>query len=372
MTIAAYITAYKNPQVAECIKAIQSQTVPVDEILTVEDGHAAGDDSLAVAESLGVRIIHDHGRHNMGLPASCNTALTHAKGTHFLKVDGDVALGRHWIERALPHLQGDIVAVGGRLVELHSCSIPGQWRAAFLRQWLPHWTTARTGPDLLFGCATLFRTDALRAVGGWNEKHRYNYQDASLSHKLGRHRLVYEPACLAQHLLRGTLGQVLENYWRCTKDPEDCGYGSVAEAAGRIEYNFLRSQSMLESCVDGAPTLAYPSFLYRYWACLEDLAWVKRLHPDMADEADKTKNDLYVVFKEQRDVIANRLYRDLMAWRSPEWPGGPNEPYLSAFRKSITEVDAVSQWCIETSIRVMEEGDRELAVWKSRIDDAIR
>lgn len=96
---------------AVCLRGIQAQTYPHVEVLVVDD--ASTDDSVAVAEALGVRVVRlaDNG----GCARARNVGAAHTSGEILFYVDSDVAMAPDAVARAVDVLRAepDVGAVCG-------------------------------------------------------------------------------------------------------------------------------------------------------------------------------------------------------------------------------------------------------------------
>ncbi|MDD5556439.1 MAG: glycosyltransferase [bacterium] len=194
-----------------CVRAIINQTLRPVEILVVDDGST--DRTRAIAEGLPVRIVGLDG--HPGLAAARNAAFAAARTGLVAAIDVDCVADPTWLERLLGALESSKAAgAGGRLVEAHRTSLGDLWRAVHMRQ---DWGSARlVNPPFLFGCNTLFRKEAVEAVGGYDPRFRTNGEDVDLSRRLmhAGHTLVYEPSAIVTHLKRDTVLSVLRADWR--------------------------------------------------------------------------------------------------------------------------------------------------------------
>lgn len=86
-----------------CLRAIQAQSYPDLEVVVVDD--ASTDDSVAVAEALGVRVVRlpDNG----GCARARNVGAAHTSGEILFYVDSDLALAPDAIARAVAVLRSD-------------------------------------------------------------------------------------------------------------------------------------------------------------------------------------------------------------------------------------------------------------------------
>ena len=307
--------------IARCIESIRNQTYPVHEILLVDD--CSPDRSTEIAESMGVRII----RHteNLGLAASCNTALRHCQGEFLAKIDTDLELDPSWLERAMIQFEDPAIAgVGGRLLEHRTIDIPDQWRRICMEQ--HHGANVVLNPRFLYGADCIFRVRALRAIKGWNEKYRTNYEDVDLSTRLKQagFNLIYEPRAIARHLRRDTIGDVLHNCWKWQYNMrEERGhYQSIETCIDLVDVN--RSVSVHTSnglLKQNRATLLYPSFLLYFWWCIADLDYLRKNHRIDDETFGQTALGLFLLTRYSMlslytmpASLTERLLRDLHAY----------------------------------------------------------
>ncbi|HZB32954.1 MAG TPA: glycosyltransferase family 2 protein [Streptosporangiaceae bacterium] len=85
---------------SHCLRSIQRQTYQPLELIMVDDGST--DNSVEVAEQLGVRVIHTE--RNQGAGAARNLGAEHARGDTLVFVDSDVAIYPDAIEVAVAML----------------------------------------------------------------------------------------------------------------------------------------------------------------------------------------------------------------------------------------------------------------------------
>jgi GT2 family glycosyltransferase len=216
MKISAYIPCYNVERyIGPTIEAMLAQTHPPDEFLIIDDGCTDG--TMNVISKYPVRIIHHE--KNKGLAAARNTAFAHAQYELVAAMDSDALAGERWLEFLLEAFNDPrVVGSGGRMLEKYRDGAANAWRAAYLSQDLGtnrieiEWPM----PKRLGGFGTLYRKDAVLAVGGYDEKYRTNYEDVDLCIRLlqAGHRMVFDPRAVAHHLRRDTLRSVLRTSWR--------------------------------------------------------------------------------------------------------------------------------------------------------------
>ena len=86
-----------------CIPAVLGQTYDNLEVIMVDDGST--DDSVAIARSFGVRVVHTGGRR--GVSTGRNIGAAHAAGEVLFFLDSDVELARDAVEQAVAALHRD-------------------------------------------------------------------------------------------------------------------------------------------------------------------------------------------------------------------------------------------------------------------------
>jgi GT2 family glycosyltransferase len=280
--------------------SLKAQTYPVHEILLVDD--RSPDRSTEIALRQGVRVFYH--AENLGLAASCNTALEQCTGRFLAKVDSDVELEPTWLERTMQEFRNDNAAgVGGRLIEHHTATIPDQWRRTFLSQ---HWgSSLLVNADCLYGANCIFRVDNLKKVGGWNPFFRKNFEDWDLSQRLrqGGYNLIYQPFALAHHLRRDRLDEVLDtsyNYGHHAQFLEGPTYHSTSAIGSLIPPSAGLAVQRFQKCMqEERPELTYPCFLQFYWWCFRDLRQVKQRGIAPAEAVDQTLVGVFLILRQQ-------------------------------------------------------------------------
>jgi GT2 family glycosyltransferase len=215
MKLTVYIPCYNASRYIESsIQALLGQTHPPDELLVIDDGST--DNSFELASRFPVRIV----RHekNKGLAAVRNTAFAHASHPLIAAVDADVLPEPSWLEALLSNFDDPRVAGGGgRLIEAYHTTPADAWRAVQMTQdlGLERIDIEYPSHKRLGGFGTLFRKDAVLAVGGYNERYRTNFEDVDLCERLlaAGHKLVFEPRAVAFHQRRDSIRSVIRTSW---------------------------------------------------------------------------------------------------------------------------------------------------------------
>jgi cellulose synthase/poly-beta-1,6-N-acetylglucosamine synthase-like glycosyltransferase len=155
----------------DTLLSIMTQTVAPQEILVIDD--CSTDDTAAVAERLGVRVIRPES--NTGSKAGAQTfALRHVRTSLVMAIDADTTLAADAIERLLPAFDdAEVVAACGSVLPRRVRSI---WERGRYVEYLFAFTfykrvqDAWGAPLIASGCFSMYRTSALRAVGGWSTR----------------------------------------------------------------------------------------------------------------------------------------------------------------------------------------------------------
>lgn len=149
-----------------CIDALRRQTRQPLEVLMVDD--CSTDDSVAIAEALGVQVIPSPT--NRGVAAARNLGAAHARGDVIMFVDSDVALAPDAVEQLVALLDADptLGSVCGIYdpVPLIRDSAVEEYRSLQAHYW-----RASSEGDVSFGFFSLgaIRKDVFDDIGPFNE-----------------------------------------------------------------------------------------------------------------------------------------------------------------------------------------------------------
>lgn len=203
------------------LRALRALDPAPGAILIVDDG--SGDGTAALAEADGVELLR-HGR-NEGLAAARNTLWRRARALGYGVVsflDADVTPPTDWLSRIGAVLADDprLAGVGGRNEDPldDGGARPDQWRARFWRQDLGE-ATLPDAPMLVGACST-YRVEALKDIGGFDDRFRTNGEDVDVGRRLrgAGYRLRYEPSLVVQHRRRDGAGSLVRLCFRHCRD----------------------------------------------------------------------------------------------------------------------------------------------------------
>jgi len=197
--VTVIVPAYNEAaSIADTIRSLQAQTAPPREIIVVDDcsTDATGD----VARGLGTTVVRP--RANTGSKAGAQTfALRHVRTPLTVAIDADTVLAPDALQRLLPAFDRPGVAAACGFV------LPRRVRSVWERGRYVEYLFAFTfykrlqeyygKPLISSGCFSMYRTDALRAHGGWSSRTLAEDMDLTwILYEAGREvRFVPEAVC---------------------------------------------------------------------------------------------------------------------------------------------------------------------------------
>jgi len=197
MKVSVAIPCYNQATfIGGVIQSVLTQSRPADEVLVVDDGSTDG--SAAIVEQYPVTLV-SHAE-NRGLSAARNTALERATGDILVFIDGDAVADADLVRVLLTGYGGNplVAGVGGQGIEMSIHTLADRWRRAHASQ--GHGDTPKD-VEFLYGLCMSFRTELLRAVGGFDVTLRTNAEDMDIGLRLTRagYRLRYLPEARVYH-----------------------------------------------------------------------------------------------------------------------------------------------------------------------------
>lgn len=203
-----------------CLQSVFSQSsAAAREVIVVDDASDDGSAELVRELFPEVRLIVN--RRNLGPAAAKNIGVAQAQGRFVAFLDNDVELFPDWEESMLDRFarEGEnLAACASRLLS------PGQQGrttgAGGMINLLGHaWDRGsleegdslfRYSLPVTYACtaAMMVRMEALRRIGGFDDRLRYAYEDADLGWRLNiaGYEVLYEPRASAWHRQNTTLG----------------------------------------------------------------------------------------------------------------------------------------------------------------------
>jgi biofilm PGA synthesis N-glycosyltransferase PgaC len=215
--------------VADTIRSLQAQTLPVAQIIVVDD--CSTDDTAAVARACGVRVLRPP--RNTGSKAGAqNFALEYVDTPFTMAIDADTALAPDAIEQLMRALDDPRVAAAcGFVIPRHVRTI---WERGRYVEYLFAFTFYKQVQDfygkplIASGCFSAYRTGVLREHGGWGTRTLAEDMDLTWSFYQSRHQVRFVPeavcypiephdyAFLSKQLRRWSHGYVqnVQLHWR--------------------------------------------------------------------------------------------------------------------------------------------------------------
>lgn len=178
-------------ELAPCLAALAMQDRAIDEIVVVDN--ASSDDSAAVAERAGARVVRCD---EPGIPAAAARGYDAAVGDVILRLDADSRPPTTWVATMVDALEADVTvaAVSGGAVFVDG---PRVLRRSLARLYLGTYVLLgllALGHTPAFGSNLAMRRDAWRDVRAHVHTHAELHDDLDLSFHLGEHhRLRWLP-----------------------------------------------------------------------------------------------------------------------------------------------------------------------------------
>jgi biofilm PGA synthesis N-glycosyltransferase PgaC len=170
--VTAIVPAFnESDSVVETIESLRRQTTPPVEIIVVDD--CSEDRTGEVARELGARVLRPPA--NTGSKAGAQTfALPDVATSLVLALDADTVLAPDAIERMANALEDpDVAAASGFVLPRRVRTLWERGRYVeylFAFGFLKHIQDYYDTPLISSGCFSIYRSSALRALGGWSNR----------------------------------------------------------------------------------------------------------------------------------------------------------------------------------------------------------
>lgn len=217
LTVSAIIPTWNRADLLESILSnLRTQTRPPDQIIVVDNGST--DSTPLIAREWPVDLIVF--AENKGFAVAVNEGIRRATGDWLLIINNDVVLEPDWLERLVSSAVEENVsfAVGKLLRPNGARHVDGSWdlisRAAYA------WRCGYGKPDgkvwserrrISFApmTAALFHRDVFRRIGMLETRFESYYEDVDfgIRCRLAGIEGIYEPAAIALHMSKTTLGK---------------------------------------------------------------------------------------------------------------------------------------------------------------------
>ena len=193
------VPAYNEAaSIMDTVKSIQAQTLPPDEIIVIDD--FSSDNTGDLARQCGATVLRPTA--NSGSKAGAqNMALATVRTPYIMAIDADTTLAPDAIEKLMPALDDPaVVAACGFVIPRHVRTL---WERGRYIEYMFAFTFYKQVQDyygkplISSGCFSVYRTDILKANGGWSTRTMAEDMDLTWSFYQSGHsvRFIPEAVC---------------------------------------------------------------------------------------------------------------------------------------------------------------------------------
>jgi biofilm PGA synthesis N-glycosyltransferase PgaC len=199
VSLTAIVPAYNEAaSVAETVRSLLEQTRPPDEVVVIDD--CSTDDTAAVAAAAGATVIRPPA--NTGSKAGAQSfALERVETELVMAVDADTTLERDAVEKLLGALDDErVVAACGFVLPRHVSTI---WERGRYIEYLLAFSFFKRVQDqfgkplISSGCFSVYRTEELRAAGGWSTRTMAEDMDLTWTLYRADHKVRFVPEAVS-------------------------------------------------------------------------------------------------------------------------------------------------------------------------------
>ncbi len=236
------VPAYNEAgSIADTIRSLQEQTVPVDEIVVIDD--CSSDRTGEVARELGATVLRPPS--NTGSKAGAQTfALARVRTPYAMAIDADTVLDPRAVERILPAIREPGVAAACGFVLPRR--VRTLWEKGRYVEYLFAFTFYKpiqdhyARPLISSGCFSIYRTDIVRACGGWSNRTMAEDMDLTWTMYERGHGVRFVPDAVSYPIEP-------HNYHFMAKQLRRWSHGFVQNV--RLHWRQILSQPLLRSMV---------------------------------------------------------------------------------------------------------------------------
>jgi biofilm PGA synthesis N-glycosyltransferase PgaC len=195
LPVTIIVPAYNEAEsIADTIRSLRAQSRPTTEILVTDDGST--DDTAAIARAAGARVVTP--RRGTGSKAGAqNFALQFVRTPLVMAIDADTTVAPDAVEKLVAALD-DMTAVAacGFVVPRH---VRSTWERGRYIEYLFAFTFYKQVqeyygvPLIASGCFSVYRTEELRALGGWPTRTLAEDMDLTWSFYQAGHGVRFVP-----------------------------------------------------------------------------------------------------------------------------------------------------------------------------------
>jgi GT2 family glycosyltransferase len=194
---------------------LDAQTRPPDQVIVVDNGSTDATQLVAREFRVDVAVFPE----NRGFAAAVNEGIGRAKGEWLLILNNDVVLEPEWLERLLASAeQENAQFAAGKLLRMDAQTLDGSWdlvsraayawRCGFGRPDGAVWSVKRK-ISFVPMTAALFHHRVFEQIGLLETRFESYYEDVDFGVRcvLAGLEGIYEPAAVAMHMGKSTLGK---------------------------------------------------------------------------------------------------------------------------------------------------------------------
>ncbi|HET9083303.1 MAG TPA: glycosyltransferase, partial [Candidatus Limnocylindrales bacterium] len=202
-SISVVLCSYNGARVIDrCLRGLAEQDYPDYDVIVVDDGST--DETATIASGYDVTLVRTP---NQGLSAARNEGLARARAEIVAYIDDDAWPDRDWLRYlAWTFVTTDHAGVGGP-----NLPPPDDGRVAGLVALAPggplHVLRTDTEAEHIPGCNSSFRTEHLRAIGGYDPRFRTAGDDVDVCWRLHEQgwSVGFSPGAMVWHHRRPTI-----------------------------------------------------------------------------------------------------------------------------------------------------------------------
>lgn len=192
------IPAYNEERtIVDTISSLKNQTHPPKSIIVVDD--SSTDRTGVLAKAHGVTVIRP--RRNTGSKAGAqNVALKTVRTTYAMALDADTILAPDAIEKlSKAFRKPDVAAASGFVIPRYIKTV---WERGRYIEYLLAFTYYKAiqeyfgKPLIASGCFSMYRTDILKKLGGWNTRTMAEDMDLTWTFYERGHRVHFMPSAV--------------------------------------------------------------------------------------------------------------------------------------------------------------------------------
>ncbi|HEU4828830.1 MAG TPA: glycosyltransferase family A protein [Gemmatimonadales bacterium] len=171
----------------EAIESVLAQTVPVDEILVVDDG-SPGDPAAVVARYPDVRLVRQA---NAGISEARNTGLRESRSRYLIFLDADDRLLPNAVSAGLAGFAAhpDAALIAGLCRRIDEKGAPRDLKVQFVCPGGDHYDALLRHNHIWPPAVGMYRRECLEAIDGWTWKR--HVQDLELYLRLARKYAIH-------------------------------------------------------------------------------------------------------------------------------------------------------------------------------------